>query len=1121
MSDSPLSLLFDTSDYPARWHCGNWTSLAGWTHIIADLAIFGAYAAIPLSITYFVWKRRDIQLPALWWLFAAFIFSCGFTHLVEASLFWHPWYRLSGLLKVITALVSWATVIAIYRSLPTLTTLPGLAQLNSRLRRSEEKLAITLNSIGDAVMATDAAGRITRMNPVAETLTGWKQEETVGKLVEEVVCIVDEDTREPATIPVREVLETKRTMAMASGSVLIARTGESHIIDNSASPILDMEGEVLGVVLVFRDVTNERQRVAEERSRMAKSLEFQSILLEIRSRESEEQTAFLRCVTERVAQALGSERAGVWFFNEDRTKISCAELFLRSPKTHERGQQLSVGDFPEYFRKITGNEPVIADEALTHSATQVLAESYLKPLGIVSMLDVPIREGAEPVGVICSEHVEPHKWTLEESEFVTSVAGIVEVSRENAKRRAAEAEVRRLNQNLERLVAERTNELSAQKELMARLLENLTDGVVACDAEGHLSFFNRVAREWHGADILKVPREKWPELFDLFDGEGKTHLSAESVPLARAFCGESVRNSPMSILARGQAPRSLVVNGDPLYNEAGEKVGAVVVMHDVTEEKRAQEALRLSGERAELAADAGKVGIWDLEVGMGKLDWNDQMYAMYGVSRETTRPEYALWYTSVHPDDRERAAGALKLAQQDLGHPFDTEFRIIRHDTGEVRYIHAVATIFRDEKGAPRRILGTNWDVSDERAREHALALALDNQRQLTRAAEAGQHAKSEFLAVMSHEIRTPMNGILGFAALLTQSSALNEEDRSSVETISRSGEALLRILDDVLDFSQIEAGGLVTKAEDFSPEKLVGEVRDFFLPAATAKGLTLQVHMAPDLPGIARSDDGRIRQILINLVSNAMKFTMQGTVTMKVRYVREVTGEGQLEVSVQDSGPGIAPSDRERIFDPFQQTDSSLSRSYGGTGLGLTISRRLAVLLGGTLEIEGSTDEGSCFLLRIPAPEGKGKAPALREPDRESLETDFARRHPLRILIVEDDRVNLRLVVNIIRKLGYDPKTAADGEEAVAYFKENGSDFILMDVQMPKMDGIEATKCIREIEAARTGSAVFICALTANVVPEDRQKCDSAGMNDFMSKPLRIPSLMNLLKATHKRKSG
>ena len=646
------------------------------------------------------------------------------------------------------------------------------------------------------------------------------------------------------------------------------------------------------------------------------------------------------------AETLNVERISLWKLDDKTgTQIRCIDLYTRSTNMHDAGTVLHRQDAPSYFDAIERERVIAANDARTDPRTSEFTTSYLTPLNIFSMLDVPLRRGEEVSGVLCVEHVGGHRaWTIDEQNFAIATANLISVAIADQRRQDALRQV-------------------AQSDARAHMILNTAhDAFIGMDADSTITQWNAQAEQTFG----------W------------TREEAIGRNLADTIIPDGFReahnNGMKRFLATGEAP---VVN------------------------KR----LELRG---------------------------------------------------LHRD----------------GHEFPIEITITSPMKRDDGYFF----------GAFLR------DISDRIARDEALRHAKD-------AAEAATRAKSEFLANMSHELRTPLNGVIGYSQLLQRDRTLSESQREAIDAISKCGTHLLDLINDVLDLSKIEAGRVDIEQSATDLPQLITDLRYVIAETATRKGLTLHTTLDSNLPARVVLDGRHIRQILLNLLGNAIKFTQQGDVLLSIQ---EADGDGIL-FTVNDTGPGIAPGELSKIFDAFTQTEAGAAA--GGTGLGLTISRHLLEIMGADLNVDSTVGKGSRFFFTLPLVRATDTADSL-----DAQPSLFARLAPgqhVTALVADDNTVSRRILASLLESAGLHVITATGGLEAIALATAHRPDVIFMDVKMADLDGLSATRRLATNESTKK---IPVIAVTASALGDTSAAAREAGCVAYLPKPVRAEALFSAL---------
>ena len=592
--------------------------------------------------------------------------------------------------------------------------------------------------------------------------------------------------------------------------------------------------------------------------------------------------------------------------------------------------------------------------------------------------------------------------------------------------------------------------------------------------------------------ILELPPDYQPR-----SDEHLRYFSAEALRTIRSTAERSIATGEpwdlqLPMITSQRRPIWVRSIGHVEFQD-GKPAAIVGALQDITEGNRARVALEQSQERLHRALEGSGLALWDLDVHTEIIYLSATWAAMLGGEPRETHCTAQELLQLVPAEDLPRIQSALETVLDGRSPHYAVEHRVRRQD-GSLRWIHSEGRVAeRDAYGVPLRMVGTNRDITQHKQAEQDLREARD-------AADQANRAKSQFLATMSHEIRTPLNGIIGVTKLLLEE-PLTPQVRRHADLVDRSAHSLLALVNDILDFSKIEAGQMEIESVPFDLHELLEDLATLYRLRATEKSLLFRVRMERGVPQFVQGDPTRIRQVLVNLLGNALKFTHAGSISLDLRATTEPAAY-VLEFTVADTGIGIPPEVQPQLFTRFMQADTATTRKFGGTGLGLAIVQQLVNLMGGTVQVRSAPGQGSRFAVTLPMLTAREAAPASVWLD---LPPPAA---TTRILIVEDNTTNQVVAFGMLRKLGYEEvRLAANGIEACEMALAEPFDLILMDCQMPEMDGYEATRRLRA-----AGCTTTIVAMTANAVKGDRERCLEAGMNDYLTKPIDLRLLRGIL---------
>lgn len=593
------------------------------------------------------------------------------------------------------------------------------------------------------------------------------------------------------------------------------------------------------------------------------------------------------------------------------------------------------------------------------------------------------------------------------------------------------------------------------------------------------------------------------------------NLKELRLPLNRLNDGDLFLSEEFTVLNSHHRMISyLLTSGEPFIFDDNDNVN-ILYLNDVTYLKKIEANLQHSEVRFATSMLTAHIGLWDADPVSGITYICPRMAKDWGFDHTQNPVKSEDIMNAIHPDDRAKVWASVEKSMIE-GIPYYAEYRVVRPD-GTTVWIEGRGEYSRDINGYPFRFSGTSANITERIEFRQKLQQELEEQKALVaslqqtqQTAESANKSKTVFLANVSHEIRTPLTAILGFADLLKDGPLTEPERIQFIETISRNGNSLIKIIDDVLDLSKVEANCLELEKIEIPIEKLLINVVNQFKEKARSKNIYITLDIKNELPPTILSDSVRIQQVLSNLLSNAVKFTDVGGIIVQVDAIAKKQSLSEIQIRVIDTGIGLTEEQKDRLFHPFSQAESSTTRKFGGTGLGLALSRHLAEALGGDLIIErGEKDVGCTFKFAFVAEVHDLEKPVDLIANAEPVKMDFAPLAGFKILLAEDSLDNQYFVERFLAKNGAIVSIAGTGTEALTKCQAEEFDMILMDIEMPEMDGYEATRRLRQLN-----SKVPILALTAHAMAEERNKTRDAGCNGHITKPIDSRLLLSTIES-------
>ena len=979
----------------------------------------------------------------------------------------------------------------------------------------------------DIIYETDLKGNNTFINKYTEKVMGYTLEEMYKM---HYSSLIRNDYKQSVIAFYSQSVKGKDVFPIHIFPVL-NKNGETIWLSQNVSVKRNENKKVIGYSVIARDVTLIKKIEIENHRREIKTKKYNDVIkiLSTKSFSNKENfETFLTDLLKLVSIKVDVNRVSFW--NYENNSISCSKMYLANIDSYENGRVIHRNEFPIYFKMMEHENQLIASNVYKNENLKEFWNYYFPENKIHSMLDTPIYLNGKLIGILCLETTTKYKdWDYEDLNFARSISDFIAIAIETNNRLEAE---RRLAYKSEILMEiTRCTETFLKSKNNTEIFEGILNAIGNVTKVDRLSFFKNdddkktISQKYRwvaksksftaiNSSMKEILHDKVSEIYtNLIDNKPFVAITKEIQNDETRHFIEKLNTKSFLIIpifVKKKFYGALSFDDCKEYRKwtKEEIITLQTFANNISSaiERNINESIiKESEEKFRLLANniPGTVYLSKFDEKATKVFVNDEIEKLTGFSKDDFMKNTVSYLSLIHPEDKDKVI-TQQIKDIENRKPIHSIYRLINKN-GNIIWVEEFGDAIIKDKSI-EYIGGIYFDITHKKEAEDAIK---DKEY-----AEAANKAKSDFLANMSHEIRTPLNGIIGFTDLL-KNTKLENIQKSYMNTINESANSLMGIVNDILDFSKIEAGKLELDIKKYSVEYIVNQVIELTKYDSNIKKIQLNIAISHDVPKYIYTDIIRIKQILINLLTNAVKFTEKGSITLSVRNIQnEDEDRNEIQFSVKDTGIGIKKDFQNQIFNAFSQGDNSTTRKFGGTGLGLTISNQLLSIMESKLQLISELNKGSEFFFNLNL-----------KTSNETTEEDFDDNSDhvvevaennldsenFKILLVEDNKINMLLAKTLIKQIipNCTIFEAENGQIAVDKFNLLEPDLIFMDIQMPVMNGYEATTEIRKIA---NGKDVPIIALTAGIIMGEKEKCLDCGMNDYTSKPIIKATLESII---------